>query len=122
MPSRSDYSIDVGDPLFRRAEDSRVRPYFDKMAVTDLIGKLALPEVVSVFDACDVVSLQIPVPCIWPNWAMPAYWESSSPPIPQHACPKAICGRIVEGHRFACRPVLTAVRLHNAIVTNVWTK
>lgn len=36
-------------------EDEWVRPYFAHISVTDAIGKLSLPEVVSVCDTCDLV-------------------------------------------------------------------
>ncbi|MEO6801807.1 MAG: glycosyltransferase family 9 protein [Granulicella sp.] len=41
--------------LLGAAEDAWVRPYFQRLTVTDCLGTLSLPQVISACDACDAV-------------------------------------------------------------------
>lgn len=91
--------------LLGAPEDEWVRPYFREFAVTDCIGKLSIPEVVSVCDECDAVVSHDTGPMHLAGMSRACLVAIFGPTNPGHFLPRrpGVVG-IWGGQGFACRP------------------
>jgi heptosyltransferase-2 len=86
-------------------EDEWVRPYFDAIAATDLIGKLTLPQVVSACDACDAVVSHDTGPLHIAGLSATPLVGIFGPTNPATRIPRRpLAVGLWGGQRFACRP------------------
>lgn len=86
-------------------DDAWVRPFFEGLAVTDCIGRLSLPQVISVCDSCDAVVSHDTGPLHLAGLSHAALIGLFGPTDPLYFLPRrdrsvAIWG----GNGFACRP------------------
>ncbi len=86
-------------------DDIWVRPYFEQMAVTDCLGSLSLPEVISACDRCDVVVSHDTGPLHLAGLSFAAIVGLFGPTDPGNFLPRReyVTG-IWGGVNFACRP------------------
>jgi heptosyltransferase-2 len=86
-------------------EDAWVKPYFDQLMVTDCIGTLSLPEVVSACDACDAVVTHDTGPLHLAGLSDTCLVGVFGPTDPATRVPRRpfVVG-IWGGQGFACRP------------------
>jgi heptosyltransferase-2 len=86
-------------------EDSWVKPYFKDLEVTDCIGTLSLPQVVSVCDACDAVVSHDTGPLHLAGLSDTCLVGIFGPTDPATRIPRrAFAVGIWGGQGFACRP------------------
>jgi heptosyltransferase-2 len=86
-------------------EDAWVKPYFDQLIVTDCIGTLSLPEVISACDACDAVISHDTGPLHLAGLSETCLVGVFGPTDPATRVPRRpfVVG-IWGGQGFACRP------------------
>jgi heptosyltransferase-2 len=86
-------------------EDSWVRPHFEGLEVTDCIGKLSLPEVISACDACDAVITHDTGPLHMAGLSSACLIGIFGPTDPATRVPRRPYAMgIWGGQGFACRP------------------
>lgn len=86
-------------------EDEWVKPYFTGMEMIDCIGKVSIPEVISVCDTCDVVITHDTGPMHMAGLSTAGVVAIFGPTNPGHVLPRR--SRVVAlwgGQQFACRP------------------
>jgi heptosyltransferase-2 len=86
-------------------EDAWVKPHFSQLAVTDMVGALALPEVISVCDTCDAVITHDTGPLHLAGLSSACIVGIFGPVDPSTRVPRrsGVVG-IWGGQGFACRP------------------
>ena len=86
-------------------DDSWISPYFEGLAVTNLVGKLSLPEVITVCDECDVVVSHDTGPMHLAGLSKACLVALFGPTDPGNFLPRRqyVVG-IWGGHGFGCRP------------------
>lgn len=86
-------------------DDSWVKTHFQDLDVTDCIGKLSLPEVISVCDSCDAVISHDTGPLHLAGLSRACLIGIFGPTNPSHFLPRrnGVLG-LWGGHDFACRP------------------
>jgi heptosyltransferase-2 len=86
-------------------DDIWVRPYFEQMAVTDCLGSLTLPQVISTCDQCDVVVSHDTGPMHLAGLSLASIVGLFGPTDPGNFLPRRqnVTG-IWGGVNFACRP------------------
>jgi heptosyltransferase-2 len=91
--------------LLGAAEDAWVRPYFQQLEVTDCLGALSLPEVISACDACDAVVLHDTGPLHLAGLSATCLIGIFGPTDPATRVPRRPYAMgIWGGQGFACRP------------------
>jgi heptosyltransferase-2 len=86
-------------------EDAWVRPYFEKLEVTDCIGKLSLPEVILACDACDAVITHDTGPLHMAGLSSTCLIGIFGPTDPATRVPRRpYAVGVWGGQGFACRP------------------
>ena len=91
--------------LLGGAEDAWVRPYFEGMFMTDCLGTLSLPEVVSACDACDAVITHDTGPLHLAGLSETCLVGIFGPTDPATRVPRReYAVGIWGGQGFACRP------------------
>ncbi len=86
-------------------EDAWVRPYFERLQVTDCIGTLSLPEVISACDACDAVITHDTGPLHMAGLSSTCLIGIFGPTDPATRIPRRpYAVGIWGGQGFACRP------------------
>ena len=86
-------------------EDDQFRAYFQQLTVTDCIGKLSLPEVISVCDSCDAVVSHDTGPLHLAGLSKSCLLGIFGPTEPAMFLPRrAFSVGIWGGQSFACRP------------------
>ncbi|HEU5339901.1 glycosyltransferase family 9 protein [Edaphobacter sp.] len=91
--------------LFGGQEDLWVKPHFQNMTVTDCIGKLSLPEVVSVCNHCDAVVTHDTGPMHLAGLSETSLIGIFGPTNPGNFLPRRpFAVGIWGGQGFACRP------------------
>jgi heptosyltransferase-2 len=91
--------------LLGGAEDAWVKPYFERLLVTDCIGKLSLPEVVNACDACDAVVSHDTGPLHLAGLSATCLVGIFGPTDPATRVPRRpLAVGIWGGQGFACRP------------------
>lgn len=91
--------------LLGSSEDEWVRPYFSEVAITDCIGNLSIPQVISVFNECDAVVSHDTGPMHLAGLSRASLVAIFGPTNPGHFIPRrlGVVG-IWGGQGFACRP------------------
>lgn len=91
--------------LLGAPEDEWVRPYFSNLPVLDCIGKLSIPEVISVCNECDAVVSHDTGPMHLAGMSRACLVAIFGPTNPGHFLPRrpGVVG-IWGGQGFACRP------------------
>lgn len=86
-------------------DDKWVKPYFEQLAVRDAVGTLALPQVVSLCDSCDVVVTNDTGPLHLAGMSTACIVAIFGPTDPSMLLPRrnSVVG-IWGGQGFACRP------------------
>jgi len=86
-------------------DDDWVRPYFSELAVTDCIGKLSIPQVVSACNDCDAVIAHDTGPMHLAGLSRSCLVAIFGPTNPGHFLPRrpGVVG-MWGGQGFACRP------------------
>jgi heptosyltransferase-2 len=86
-------------------EDAWVKPFFNKMDVSDCIGTLSLPEVIGICDACDAVISHDTGPLHLAGLSRACLIGIFGPTDPSNFLPRrpSVTG-IWGGQGFACRP------------------
>jgi heptosyltransferase-2 len=91
--------------LLGGAEDAWVRPYFQKVPVTDCIGAMSLPEVISACDECDAVVSHDTGPLHMAGLSKTCLIGIFGPTDPATRIPRRpFSVGIWGGQGFACRP------------------
>jgi lipopolysaccharide heptosyltransferase II len=91
--------------LLGGTDDAWVKPYFDQIAVSDCIGKLSLPEVISVCDACDGVVSHDTGPLHLAGLSRACLVGIFGPTDPANFLPRRpFAVGVWGGQGFACRP------------------
>jgi heptosyltransferase-2 len=86
-------------------EDAWVKPYFERLSVTDCIGKLSLPEVINACDACDAVVSHDTGPLHLAGLSATCLVGIFGPTDPATRVPRRpLAAGIWGGQGFACRP------------------
>jgi heptosyltransferase-2 len=86
-------------------EDGWVRPYFQDLVVTDCIGTLSLPEVITVCDSCDAVISHDTGPLHLAGLSRACLVGIFGPTDPATRVPRRpFSSGIWGGQGFACRP------------------
>jgi len=86
-------------------DDAWVKPYFQELAVSDCIGMLSLPEVISVCDTCDGVISHDTGPLHLAGLSKACLIGIFGPTDPANFLPRRpLVTGIWGGHGFACRP------------------
>lgn len=91
--------------LLGGSEDVWVRPYFRDLQVTDCIGKVSVPEVISICDSCDGVISHDTGPMHLAGMSSACLVAIFGPSNPSHVLPRRtdVVG-IWGGQEYACRP------------------
>jgi heptosyltransferase II len=86
-------------------EDGWVKPYFQHLAVTDCLGTLSLPQVISAYDACDAVVTHDTGPLHLAGLSETSLVGIFGPTDPATRIPRRpLAVGIWGGQGFACRP------------------
>jgi lipopolysaccharide heptosyltransferase II len=90
----------VGSP-----EDAWVKPHFGHLSITDVIGSLSLPQVVSMFDQCDAIITHDTGPLHMAGLSATPLVGIFGPTDPETRVPRRpLAVGLWGGQGFACRP------------------